>query len=119
MAKLTEEQWQQLIDYYDDNHSMKECAVMFGVALSTISFKFNNIGKKARPRFQPRDEEHLEKMPAHLQEMWKEKEEAFREKSTEDPGKVSEKPSSSPKRKIISLAGNGGEGRLLYERKVC
>jgi hypothetical protein len=53
VTHLTDKQWANLIDFYDKNHSMIECAKIWKVTHATISLKFKRMGKKARPRFVP------------------------------------------------------------------
>ena len=65
MARLTDKQWAQLIEFYDRNHTMLECAEVWKVSEGAISRKFKRIGKKARPKFVPTRRSRRAKLPDH------------------------------------------------------
>ena len=51
MAKLTEEQWVELVAFYHEGHSYKECSTHFGISMSSIA---NYFGKHPEiPRRKP------------------------------------------------------------------
>jgi hypothetical protein len=62
---LTDEQWAQLIEFYDQNHTMRECAKIWKLSVGAISRKFKRIGKQARPKFFPSRPSKQDNLPAH------------------------------------------------------
>lgn len=99
---LTDDQWAQLIKFYDQGHTMSECRNIWGVSQGTISLKFKRLGKKARPKLVPCRPIKEAPLP--------EKEE----------GPSSEVQELRPigKRKIIPLSSESKEINMKYEEDV-
>ena len=119
-SKLTPEQWTQLVEYYNAGHTMKECGDIWGVSMRTVSVHFKRNGIKARPRFVPSRKAKQDNMPDwhYLKATLPPQEDEKSQPEGEEPPTVQEvRP--PVKRKIISLAGNGGEGRMLYEKEIA
>lgn len=113
---MTNEKWKLLIKYYDEGHTMEECGKIWGVNAAVISRYFKKIGKKARQALVPsREEKYARTFDKRLVELAK-------KQNASDPAPVEQctppPAGEPPKRRIISLKGNGGEGKMLYEKEI-
>jgi hypothetical protein len=104
-SKLSDEDWDLLIDYYNAPHTMEECGVVFGITATTISRAFKKWGIKARPRLVPATPEAKARRDAVI---YQTKEE--RESLESEPAP----PGPPPKRRIIKFSGDESS---LYERE--
>ncbi len=62
MAELTAEEWLDLIEFYNEGHTMLECAAIYGVSNATISRYFKKNGIPPRRAFAPSRREKVAKM---------------------------------------------------------
>jgi DNA invertase Pin-like site-specific DNA recombinase len=40
VASLTDDQWEELVQFYQEGHTYKECGVRFGISKTTVSRHF-------------------------------------------------------------------------------
>jgi len=114
-SKLTEEQWAKVCAYYQEGHTLIECETMTGVTRQSISRQLKLRGVQVRAQWEPSRPEKAARVrsPSVKAKYVTPQEPLGSQEEITPEGCI-----TPPKRKIISLAGNGGEGRMLYEKNV-
>jgi hypothetical protein len=108
-SKLTEEQWAKVIAYYTGGHTLQECEALSGASRWTISYQLKKRGVRVRDRLEPsRPEKAARVRSPQVKAKYVTPQEEITPEGCVAP----------PKRRIISLSGNGGKGKMLYEKEV-
>ena len=109
MSSLTKEEWLNLIEFYNEGHTMLECAAIYGVSNASVSRYFKKNGVSAREAFVPSRKEKVSRMKGGQEqtvpEEWLEEYSSSRVKSGGKP----------PIRKIIK---RNEDDVTLYEKDI-
>lgn len=120
-SRLSPEQWQDLINYYNEGHTLTECGRIWGLSHGYISERFNKMKVKKRARFEPSRPEKFEKAPPHTKAKFEHLATAVKEKER-DPEALyvfvpPVRPDRAPRRKIVTLNDSDKKAVNLYEKE--
>lgn len=116
-SKLNQEQWNDVIAYYQAGHTLAECGRIWGFSGPYIGQVFQKMGVPRRKDFEPARPETAALAPSHtaalfgLTNMEAQPASASSEVSSEaSPGRV------SSRRRIIAVSDSDKKAEMLYEK---
>lgn len=117
-SKLSEDQWRDLIEYYQAGHTLAECGRIWGLTGEYIGNVLKKRGVPRRGRFEPSRPEKVEFAPPHAQVLFKQTEATPAPEGTSHSVQVTHHGRASSRRKIIAIHDSDKKAEMLYEKEV-
>jgi hypothetical protein len=120
-SRLTPEQWNDLVEYYQAGHTLTECGKIWGLSQGYIGIKLKKMNIKIRGRFEPSRPEKWDRAPPHTQA---ENVHVVKPVVVETPAsegtsinEVKQPRRVSSRRKIIAITDSDKKAQMLYEKE--